>query len=166
MNNDFYKMEFPPETGYSGYDANKQTPGGPIAGGVHMSRTQSGASNESWNCVDSAITSFSGNRLSNPGSPAYMVGMDRYPQYECMKPDPPKLNPYFPQQQYNSSSGGFQQIDNVRHTPSSLGWAKDTELLKLYTLTIPKGQLPYLQLLEKWTPTYETPVKVYLDEAK
>jgi hypothetical protein len=166
MNNDFYKMEFPPEMGYSGYDANKQTPGGPVAGGVHMSRTQSDASNESWDCVDSAITSFSENRLSNPGSPAYMVGMDCYPQYEGIKPDPLKPNPYYPQQQYDSPSGGFLQTDNVRFTPSSLGWDKVTELTKRYTFKIPKGSLPYLQLQDKWTPTHETPTKVYLDQAK
>jgi hypothetical protein len=166
MNNDFYKMEFPLEMGYSGCDANKQTPGGPIAGGVYMCRTQSGASNESWDSQGSAITCVSEHRLSNPESPAYMSGMDCYSQYEGIKPDPLKLNPYYPQQQYNSSYGGFQQTDNVRPTPFSLGWAKGTELAKLYTFTVPKGKLPYLQLQDKWTPTYETPAKVFLDEAK
>jgi hypothetical protein len=56
--------------------------------------------------------------------------------------------------------------ENVRHTPSSLWWTYRTEILKLYTFVVPKGQEPYLELLEHWTPTYEAPFRVYLDQPK
>lgn len=73
---------------------------------------------------------------------------------------------YLPPQQHDSSFGSFQQTENVRHTPSSLGWSQGTELVKLYRFIVPKGKMPYLQLLDEWTPTYETPERVYLDESK
>jgi hypothetical protein len=65
-----------------------------------------------------------------------------------------------------SSYGDFQQPEAVRHTPSSLGWSQATELVKLYKFILPKGKLPYFELLEKFTPTYETSDRVYLDESK
>jgi hypothetical protein len=66
---------------------------------------------------------------------------------------------------YDSSYGSFPQTENVRHTPTSLGWGiKGADFAKLYNFIVPKGKLPYLELLEKWTPTYQTPSKVYLDE--
>jgi hypothetical protein len=73
---------------------------------------------------------------------------------------------YLPTQQQDSSFGSFQQTENVRHTPSSLGWSQDTELVKLYRFIVPKGKMPYFQLLEKWTPTYQTPTRVYLNESR
>jgi len=67
-------------------------------------------------------------------------------------------------QQYDSSlPGHYSQSENVRYTPSYLGWTHGTELLKLYTFVVPKGQDPYLEL-GNWTPTYETPLRVYLDQ--
>jgi hypothetical protein len=69
-------------------------------------------------------------------------------------------------QQYDASLGFFSATDDVRYTPSILGWTKDTELLKLYKFVVPKSKLPYFELLEQYTPTYETPFKVYLDAPK
>jgi hypothetical protein len=158
MNNDYHGMETPSGMWYSDYEA-KHTPGRSMHDGVQMSRMQSGASNESWVTEDSVTSSFSNDRIPSPEPGAYSM-------VEVNKSDQLNLNPYGPQQQYNSSSGGFQQNDNVRPTPSSLGWAKGTEIIKLYTFMMPKGQSPYLRLQDKWTPTYETPAKVYLDEAK
>jgi hypothetical protein len=62
----------------------------------------------------------------------------------------------------------FPQTENVRHTLSSLGWVHGTktELLKLYAFVVLRGKEPYFELLERWTPTYETPLRVYLDESK
>jgi hypothetical protein len=68
-----------------------------------------------------------------------------------------------PPQQFDSSMGYFQQTE-PKHTPSSLGWPPGTDFVKLYKFIVQKGKLPYFQLREKWTPTYETPQKVYLDE--
>jgi hypothetical protein len=73
---------------------------------------------------------------------------------------------YLATQQHDSSFGSFQQTENVRHTPSSLGWSQGTELVKLYRFIVPKGKMPYFQLRETWTPTLETPARVYLDESK
>jgi hypothetical protein len=56
--------------------------------------------------------------------------------------------------------------ENVKYTPSSLGWTHGTKLLSLYSFVVPKGQDPYLDLIEEWTPTYETPLRVYLDQPK
>jgi len=36
----------------------------------------------------------------------------------------------------------------------------------MYTFIVPKDKLPYLELLEKWTPTYQTPHRMYLNESR
>ena len=53
---------------------------------------------------------------------------------------------------------------DVHPTPSSLGWARNTELLELYQFVVPRSKEPYLELLNKYTPNYETPSKIYLDD--
>jgi hypothetical protein len=75
-------------------------------------------------------------------------------------------NPLAAQQYDSSLTGHYSQSENVRYTPSSLGWTHGTELLRLYTFVVPKGLEPYLDLLQDWTPTYETPFRVYLDHPK
>jgi hypothetical protein len=52
--------------------------------------------------------------------------------------------------------------ETIRYTPRTLGWTHGTELLKLYSFVVPKGKEPYFEL-QGWTPTTETPSKVYLD---
>jgi hypothetical protein len=70
-------------------------------------------------------------------------------------------------QQYDAPYSYYQPTETVRHTPLSLGWSRGTELVKLYRFIVPaKGKLPYFELLEKFTPTYETPSRVYLDDSK
>lgn len=74
-------------------------------------------------------------------------------------------NNSLPPQQYDSSLNyPYYPEAETRHTPSSLGWPRGTELVKLYKFIVSKGKLPYFQLQERFTPTYETPQKVYLDE--
>jgi hypothetical protein len=114
-----------------------------------MYRTASDASSAS------QLSNFSSdNCFSVPTSPVH-----------SMPHGPYEVN-YLPTQQHDSSFGSFQQTENVRHTPSSLGWSQGTELVKLYKFIVPKGKMPYFQLRENWTPTYETPARVYLDESK
>jgi hypothetical protein len=115
---------------------------------TRMDRTASNASS------GSQLSYSSENCLSIPTSP---VNNMPYTPYESN---------YLPTQQHDSSFSSFRQTENVRHTPSSLGWCKGTELVKLYKFIVPKGKLPYFQLLETWTPTYETPARVYLNESK
>ena len=70
------------------------------------------------------------------------------------------------QQQLNSSITSHCYTESVKYTPKFLGWSHNTELLKLYTFIVPKSKEPYFQLRESWTPTYETPKTVYLDQSK
>ena len=57
----------------------------------------------------------------------------------------------------------FETNDTAKHTPSSLGWTANSELVKLYDFVVSKTKEPYLELLPEWTATYETPRRVYLD---
>jgi len=66
-------------------------------------------------------------------------------------------------QKYPFLTPFYTQSEGMRHTLASLGWNRDTELLKLYTFIVPKGREPFFKLLEKWSPTYETPSRVHLD---
>ncbi|KAE8453999.1 hypothetical protein EG329_007775 [Mollisiaceae sp. DMI_Dod_QoI] len=50
-----------------------------------------------------------------------------------------------------------------RPTPTSLEWVKNSQLLNLYKLVVPKGKDPYFQLLEGYAVSYQTPQRVFLD---
>jgi hypothetical protein len=54
----------------------------------------------------------------------------------------------------------------VRHTPSTLGWVPNTELMNLYTFVAVRGKEPYFELPPIWTETQQTPHRVYLDSPK
>lgn len=140
---------FPAEVKYS---PNDDMVDGRVHWGAGMNRVEA-LSNDS---SISRLSHSSGNYWSPPTSPVNMS----YPRgYEDNAPTP--------QQQYESSYGFYQQTENARHTPSSLGWGKPTELVKLYRFIVPsKGKLPYFELLEPYTATHETPDRVYLDECK
>jgi hypothetical protein len=68
----------------------------------------------------------------------------------------------------NSSSTSYEPRVQYpeRHTPSTLCWPPDADLLKLYGLKIEKGKEPFLQLLSGWSPTPAQPEKVYLDSPR
>jgi hypothetical protein len=66
-------------------------------------------------------------------------------------------------QKYPFLTPFYTQSEGMRHTLASLGWNRDTELLKLYTFIVPNGREPFLELLPQWSPTYETPSRVHLD---
>jgi hypothetical protein len=126
-----------------------------INGGLPLDRDQA-LSN------DSSISegSFSSNYLSPPTSPldnmSYSTTNYVYESHEFSQ-----------QQQFDSSPLTGQLLpESVKYTPTLLGWTHNTELVKLYTFIVPKSREPYLQLREKWTPTYETPNRVYLDQPK
>jgi hypothetical protein len=57
----------------------------------------------------------------------------------------------------------LDQPDSMRWTPSTLGWLPNSELLKLYKFVVRNSKEPYFQLMDPWTPTQQTPRKVYLD---
>jgi hypothetical protein len=115
-------------------------------GGIALERNVSNASSNS----TSQLSSSSDNCLSPVDDMTYPL------EYES--------NP-LPPQQYDSSFYYPQQTENARHTPTSLGWPRGTDFVKLYKFIVPKGKLPYFQLQERFTPTYETPQRVYLDES-
>jgi len=64
---------------------------------------------------------------------------------------------------WDSQFTTFDQSDSMRWTPSALGWMPNSELLKLYKFVVRGSKEPYFQLMDQWTPTPQTPVKVYLD---
>jgi len=104
--------------------------------------------------VSEMSTSSSNGLSSMPPSPDTMYS----PKFE--------FNPLNTQPYDLSLPGRYSQSENVTYTPSSLGWTYGTELLRLYTFVVPKGQEPYLELLENRVPTYETPFRVFLDQPK
>jgi hypothetical protein len=62
-----------------------------------------------------------------------------------------------------------QLAENVlpsRHTPSSLKWRLNSDLLKLYSFIVTRGKEPYFELLPRWTATQATPQIVHLDSTK
>jgi hypothetical protein len=62
------------------------------------------------------------------------------------------------------SSASFGQFEHERReTPSTLGWAKDSVLVQLYTFIVMRGKEPYLELQSSYRVTSETPERVYLD---
>lgn len=53
--------------------------------------------------------------------------------------------------------------NSMKATPSSLGWAPESELLRLYKFIVPKGKEPYLELLQGYQICFNVPQRVYLD---
>ena len=149
MREQYHEYNFHSEAKYPPTHAMVVTPGFQMNGGFALDRESNASS-------ISQLSYSSGDCLSIPTSP--VDNMPYSPVYEN--------NSQPPQQYHSSYNGYFQQTESVRHTPSSLGWSQGTELVKLYKFIVPKGKLPYFELLEKWTPTYNTPTRVYLDEAK
>jgi hypothetical protein len=65
--------------------------------------------------------------------------------------------------QWDSQFPTFDQPDSTRWTPNTLGWLPNSELLNLYKFVVRKAKEPYFQLMDSWTPTQQTPARVYLD---
>jgi hypothetical protein len=120
-------------------------------GYLMIDRQQSHAS------INSESSHSSNSCYSTPTSPLQTIT----PKYEFE-------NYSLAPQSYETSINGssFPTAERVKHTPTSLGWTRGTDLLKMYAFHVPKGAEPYLKLLDPWTPTYQTPAIVYLDEAK
>ncbi|KAF7861507.1 hypothetical protein EAF04_008070 [Stromatinia cepivora] len=53
--------------------------------------------------------------------------------------------------------------NSIKATPSSLGWAPESELLRLYKFIVPKGKEPYLELLPGYQICDNMPQHVFLD---
>jgi hypothetical protein len=64
---------------------------------------------------------------------------------------------------WDSQLPTFDQPDSMRWTPNTLGWMPNSELLNLYKFVVRNSKEPYFQLMDRWTPTQQTPAKVYLD---
>jgi hypothetical protein len=65
--------------------------------------------------------------------------------------------------QWDTQFTPFDQLDSARWTPNTLGWTTNSELLNLYKFIVRKSKEPYFELMDRWTPTPQTPAKVYLD---
>jgi len=121
----------------------------------------------SWSMIPGV--SQSGNLHSNPLGPEQMSdlydssGSTNRSYAFTTSPLPPPTTDFYSHHSGSSFYGqptGFES----RPTPTSLGWEKDTHLLKLYKFVAAKGKDPYFELLPQWTATYETPATVYLDK--
>lgn len=64
------------------------------------------------------------------------------------------------------TSGTLDLPDTMRWTPKTLGWTPNSDLLNLYKFVVRNSKEPFFQLMDQWTPTKETPMKVYLDNPK
>jgi hypothetical protein len=54
-----------------------------------------------------------------------------------------------------------------KHTPSTLGWTLQTQILGLYKFVVGKGERQtYFELIEGAQPTNMTPLRVYLDRPR
>jgi len=84
---------------------------------------------------------------------AYDFG-DPYPSYAYAEPSTPSYQP-------GSNRSGLSA-----YTPSIVGWSPESPLIELYHFVVPKGRDPYLQLNSQFTPTAETPERVYLDKPR
>jgi hypothetical protein len=60
----------------------------------------------------------------------------------------------------------FEGALTSRPTFYSLGWTMNSPNVRLYSFRVPKCKEPYFELKSPFTPTTETPRKIYLDEAK
>ncbi len=118
-------------------------------GSSSMSRTSYDSSG-SFDILTPSTPPYQSSMYSLPSSMA-LSGMNLYPQYGSMTG--------------NSLEMALEKDPEIRHTPSTLGWTRGTELIKLYKFKVPKGNEPYFELLSQWIPVENTPAKVYLDPA-
>jgi hypothetical protein len=105
---------------------------------------------------------------SIPRSPVYDMEypLEYYPTSPFYEIPQEYVSTSLPPQQQLVSFGYSQPAESMRYTPTSLGWPQGSEFVELYQFIVPKGEPPYFQLHDKWTPTYQTPPRVYLDEPK
>jgi hypothetical protein len=60
----------------------------------------------------------------------------------------------------------FEGGSTSRPTVNALGLAMNSPILQLYSFIVSKGEEPHFKLNSPWTPTLQTPEKIYLDHAK
>jgi len=112
------------------------------------------------------VQAHGGELLGRQPSNASSISEMSYSSSTCFSSMPTSPDTIYSLNTQPYDPGQYPQSENVKYTPSSLGWTHGTKLLSLYSFVVPKGQDPYLDLLEDWTPTYETPLRVYLDQPK
>jgi hypothetical protein len=112
------------------------------------------------------VQAHGGEPLGRQPSNASSISEMSYSSSTCFSSMPTSPNTMYSLNTQPYDPSQFPQSENVKYTPSSLGWTHGTKLLSLYSFVVPKGQDPYLDLIEEWTPTYETPLRVYLDQPK
>jgi hypothetical protein len=77
---------------------------------------------------------------------------------------------YYDAQKESYTDANFEKASEEgstsRPTASSLGWTMNSPNMQLYSFRVRKGKEPYFELKSPFTPTSETPGKIYLDHAK
>lgn len=132
-----------------------------------------GGANMEWtSSAESAQTAYSHNSSTGATPNTDYAAMPPY------KPDPQSFQPnnyttdtqlannYGYDTSRNSNTYANHHVQSpmpTRHTPSSLGWKSGTDILKLYSFLVNRGEEPRFELHHKWTPTRSTPLVVHLD---
>lgn len=137
----------------------------PPEGGQAMRWTQSNESNNSAKSIYAESFSTPG---TSPGPVMSIAGSP--PQgvpHNSVNTFSDRTEGFYDYGYYNSPAPPvdikLESHPQTRHTPSSLGWLPNTDLVKLYKFEPRKGKEPYFELLPQWTETEECPHRVYLD---
>ena len=144
---------------YEQDDRDERYGGGSLA---DRGRNDSGLSNISGVSMSSSnLTYDSFTSPSTPtGNPSW--GYNPIPKTED---DSSSLTP--PAEYYTVPPGSqfipHDEHDATRWTPITLEWTTNSKLLNLYKFVVRKSKEPYFELLDPYTPTFETPSRVYLD---
>lgn len=138
-----------------------------------MARNNSTFSNISEVSLSSSNTYVS---IPSPTTPTGNMSFGEYstiskPEYSSSSLAPgqwdSQFTPFYQPESMGWTSGTLDQPDTTtRWTPNTLGWTPNSDLLNLYKFVVRNSKEPYFQLMEPWTPTQETPMKVYLDNPK
>jgi hypothetical protein len=127
----------------------------------YQSPASCGRNNSNMSDISAVSLSSSHTYASTPG-PTTPTGNLHWKGYSTITKTEHSSSSLTPSQ-WDSQFPTFDQPDSTRWTPITLGWPTNSELLKLYKFIIPSFKEPYFQLMDSWTPTPQTPAKVYLD---
>jgi hypothetical protein len=130
-------------------------------------KTMASCGRDGSNISDSSVVSLSSRHTyaSTPG-PTTPTGSLHLEGYSAITKQTEHSNSSLTPSQCDSQLPTFDQPDSIRWTPSTLGWMPKSELLNLYKFVVRNSKEPYFQLMDQWTPTAQTPAKVYLDSPK
>jgi hypothetical protein len=114
----------------------------------------------------SAVSLSSRDTYASTPGPTTPTGNFHLEGYNVITKQTEPSNSSLTSSQWDSQLPTFDPPDSIRWTPSTLGWMPKNEFLNLYKFVVQNSKEPYFQLMACWTPTQQTPAKVYLDYPK